>query len=98
MKILAYILFALCGITTIVAFGVIEKTSAPGISTYIGAFIIPFLFGWWGMIILGKTHEVRGANGETPSSHVRCPDCKELVLKEARVCKHCMCRLAQSDL
>lgn len=28
-----------------------------------------------------------------PNTHVRCPDCQELVLKEARVCKHCHCRL-----
>ena len=29
----------------------------------------------------------------TPATHVRCPDCKEFVLKEARVCKHCGCKL-----
>lgn len=29
----------------------------------------------------------------TPETHVKCPDCRELVLKEARVCKHCGCRL-----
>ena len=29
----------------------------------------------------------------SPSTHVRCPDCKELVLKEARICKHCGCKL-----
>ena len=31
----------------------------------------------------------------TPETHVKCPDCKELIRKEARVCKHCGCRLAQ---
>lgn len=25
----------------------------------------------------------------TPDTHVRCPDCRELVLKDARKCKHC---------
>lgn len=30
---------------------------------------------------------------QTPETHVRCPHCKELVLKEARVCKHCACKL-----
>lgn len=24
-----------------------------------------------------------------PQTHVRCPDCRELVLKDARKCKHC---------
>jgi TM2 domain-containing membrane protein YozV len=28
-----------------------------------------------------------------PDTHVRCPDCRELIIKEARVCKHCGCRL-----
>jgi len=28
-----------------------------------------------------------------PETHVRCPDCKELVLKEAVKCKHCGCKL-----
>ena len=32
--------------------------------------------------------------GPTPDTHVKCPDCAELVLREARVCKHCGCRLA----
>lgn len=26
-------------------------------------------------------------------THVKCPDCAELVLKEAKVCKHCGCKL-----
>jgi energy-converting hydrogenase Eha subunit F len=29
----------------------------------------------------------------TPESHVKCPDCAELVKREARVCKHCGCKL-----
>ena len=29
----------------------------------------------------------------TPGTHVACPDCRELVLKNARVCKHCGCKL-----
>jgi len=29
----------------------------------------------------------------TPETHVRCPDCRELIRKDAKVCKHCGCRL-----
>lgn len=51
------------------------------------------LKGMFGTVRGGKVqpHDV----GLTPSplSHVKCPDCAELVLKEARVCKHCGCRL-----
>ena len=25
----------------------------------------------------------------TPETHVKCPDCRELVRKDARKCKHC---------
>lgn len=29
----------------------------------------------------------------SPKTHIKCPDCKELVKKDARVCKHCGCKL-----
>lgn len=29
----------------------------------------------------------------TPQTHVKCPDCRELVLRDARKCKHCGCSL-----
>lgn len=29
----------------------------------------------------------------TPETHVKCPDCRELVLRDARKCKHCGCGL-----
>jgi hypothetical protein len=28
-----------------------------------------------------------------PDTHVRCPDCREFVLNEASICKHCGCKL-----
>lgn len=34
-----------------------------------------------------------GAEVASPATHVRCPDCKELVLREALVCKHCHAKL-----
>jgi len=30
-----------------------------------------------------------GGSVASPDTHVKCPDCRELVLKEARKCKHC---------
>lgn len=33
----------------------------------------------------------------SPRTHVQCPDCAELVLKEARVCKHCGCKLIPTE-
>lgn len=34
-----------------------------------------------------------GLRAPSPDTHVKCPDCRELVLKDARVCKHCGCKL-----
>lgn len=34
--------------------------------------------------------------GPTPETHVKCPDCRELILKDAKVCKHCGCKLVPS--
>ncbi len=34
-----------------------------------------------------------GEGTPTPETHVRCPDCKELVHREASVCRHCGCKL-----
>lgn len=31
----------------------------------------------------------RDPNAPTPDTHVRCPDCREYVYKDARKCKHC---------
>ncbi|AEC22240.1 hypothetical protein PT7_P004 (plasmid) [Pusillimonas sp. T7-7] len=40
-----------------------------------------------------KEAEARSAERPSPATHVVCPDCAEFVRKEARVCKHCGCRL-----
>jgi phosphoglycerol transferase MdoB-like AlkP superfamily enzyme len=45
--------------------------------------------GWFRKISSGQLDE----NTPTLETHVRCPDCKELVRKDARVCKHCGCKL-----
>lgn len=39
------------------------------------------------------TCSVCGGKGPSPDTHVRCPDCRELVLMTARTCKHCGCKL-----
>lgn len=56
----------------------------------LGALIISPLIA---VIILALLPRGDEPERPTPDTHVKCPDCAELVLKEARVCKHCGCRL-----
>lgn len=55
-------------------------------------FISPVLGG---LLVLGlgkSAAATAGADAEgkpTPKTHVRCPDCRELVRMDARKCKHC---------
>jgi hypothetical protein len=50
------------------------------------------VIGWlWAAI---WAHTGNTSEGEpTPDTHVKCPDCAELVKREAKVCKHCGCKL-----
>lgn len=63
--------------------------------------IIALIFGFVFLIVTIPAHLIyaaigskkRDPNAPSPYTHVRCPDCKEFVLKEAKVCKHCGCKL-----
>ncbi len=48
--------------------------------------IIGLMLGW----AVDKLFYKMLPNSET---HVKCPDCRELVLQDARKCKHCGCSL-----
>ena len=54
-------------------------------------FLIGFLFGPFGLLVAfaPSIHNQQ----PTPKTHLKCPECAEFVLKEAKVCKHCGCRL-----
>lgn len=52
----------------------------------LAVFISPLLAGLL-LLALGRPNAL--PVGPTPETHVRCPDCRELVLKDARRCKHC---------
>jgi hypothetical protein len=56
----------------------------------LSALISPLLAGLLVLVLANLKDE---ENKPSFSSHVKCPDCRELVLKEARVCKHCGCKL-----
>lgn len=94
MKKIGYILLLLSGATGLLAITVIQKEIAPSLGTYIGAFAFPAIFAWWGIILVNKTSNSGGdATEPTPETHVRCPDCRELVRIDAKLCKHCKAKL-----
>lgn len=47
------------------------------------------------LVMKSKREQLQEQYQEVPSpeTHVRCPDCKELVRKDATVCKHCRAKL-----
>lgn len=46
---------------------------------------------WLAVLAIGPAEAATLSAPELPSpkTHVRCPDCREFVLKDARKCKHC---------
>jgi hypothetical protein len=49
--ILSYLLFAISGLSGLLALNVATKPSVMPIATVMGAFAIPALFFWWGLIL-----------------------------------------------
>lgn len=49
------------------------------------------ILGWIAALIWACAGNTEGR--PTPKTHVKCPDCAELVRKEAKKCKHCGCAL-----
>ena len=63
-------------------------------------FAANLFFGWtligWLLCLIwsysGNRHII-DPGAPTPKTHVRCPECRELVIRDARKCKHCGCAL-----
>jgi len=62
-----------------------------GFGYFVLACIISPLLCFLLLAVMGSANEQPA--GPTPETHVKCPDCRELVLKDARKCKHCGCAL-----
>ena len=70
-----------------------SKRNRSGFGYLILALLIsPLLCGLL-LLILGQNTDGQPSDTPTPDTHIKCPDCAELILKEAKVCKHCGCRL-----
>lgn len=63
-------------------------------------FAANLFFGWtvigWLVCLVWSysgNRQIADQNAPTPETHVRCPECRELVIRDARKCKHCGCAL-----
>jgi hypothetical protein len=63
--------------------------SSKGRSTF-GWFLLGCLISFFAIILVAVLPSKKvDTAGPSPDTHVRCPDCRELVYKDARKCKHC---------
>lgn len=77
------------GFAIVTAFAASSRGRSTG-----GWFVAGLFFSIFALLAVLVLPSLKRAPGEpTPETHVKCPDCRELVLKEARVCKHCGCKL-----
>ena len=57
-------------------------------------FLLGLLFGPLSLIAVAVMPSVeKDKSTPSPRTHVKCLDCRELVIKDARICKHCGCKL-----
>jgi hypothetical protein len=74
-------------------FGIAVVTGIVGSSkgrSGFGWFVLGGLFSILALIVVLVQPSLKAVAGApTPETHVRCPDCRELVYKDARKCKHC---------
>lgn len=57
-------------------------------------FLLGLIFGPLSLIAVAVMPSVEAdKTAPSPKTHVKCPDCRELVIKDARKCKHCGCTL-----
>lgn len=77
-----------------IPYGVAHSRNHPS-RTGIG--LLNLFFGWtvigWFAALIWAASGRPGGPATTPETHIKCPDCAELIKKEAKVCKHCGCKL-----
>lgn len=77
---LGVVLLCIAGGLGVLAMGVVRNTVAPDIGTYLGAFAIPLIVSWWGVILLQST----GAAAPVGDSPVELPSSRDTHPSEMR--------------
>lgn len=65
-----------------------------GFGWFFISLLISPLLGFIFLLVLQNMKEKNMMPNE--DTHIKCPDCRELVLKDARVCKHCKSKLVST--
>jgi hypothetical protein len=75
--------------------GYSRKHKSAGAIFLLNLFLGWTVLGWLAALIWSATGNIAkpAPGAPTPETHVRCPECRELVLHDARKCKHCGCAL-----
>lgn len=64
----------------------------------LGWFVLGAVFSLLALLLVVILPSVKDEpSGPSPWTHVRCPDCREYVYKDANKCKHCGIRLVPSQ-
>lgn len=66
-----------------------SKARLAGVWFLLGLFLGPLAL----LAVAVLPSHARSKDEPSPKTHVKCPDCREFVLKEANICKHCRCKL-----
>ncbi len=77
------------GIAVVTAIAAASRGRGPVAWFFLGLFFSIFALG--AVLVMPSLRIAPGT--PTPDTHVKCPDCRELVLKDAKVCRHCGCKL-----
>ncbi len=77
-----------------IAIGILASNRGrSGFGWFVFSVFLSPLFGLLFVLVTKNLADGKESKEPQPVTHVRCPDCRELVLRDARKCRHCGCTL-----
>lgn len=75
-----------------------SRRGRSGLGWFLLAAVVSPLLAFLLCLALGPLPQPGSTGQISPDTHVKCPDCRELVLADARICKHCGAKLVPQVL